>query len=78
MPNGLCDLRALSLLIILLALYPQEYTQLCTADKNLALYWVGLQIHQIQNANGQVNYIAAPRAELMPEIYARKWAQLSA
>lgn len=40
--NALADLRAIELLIHLFALFPNVPTLLCTADRNLALFWMGI------------------------------------
>lgn len=46
--NALCDLRALELFVYTLALFPKLPTTLCTKDRHLALFWVGLGIHNIR------------------------------
>jgi hypothetical protein len=40
--NALVDLRALSMLMKFFALFPRERAMFCTTDRELALFWVGL------------------------------------
>lgn len=46
--NVLCDLRALELFVYTLSLFPELPATLCTKDRHLALFWVGLGIHNIR------------------------------
>ncbi len=49
--NALCDLRALELLLRVQALFPGHSAALWTRDRNLALFWAGLDI--VENSSGQ-------------------------
>jgi len=64
--NALADLRSLEILINLPALYPEERPALLTADKALALFWVGIQAHPLWRTDEGVSFYLAPLEELLP------------
>ncbi|OWK19755.1 hypothetical protein AJ88_39430 [Mesorhizobium amorphae CCBAU 01583] len=41
--NALADLRSLEIFMYILALFPDQHVMLCTADRNMALFWAGLR-----------------------------------
>src|SRR5207248_5014425 len=41
--NGLADLRSLEMLIHIFGLFPNMPAMLCTADRDLALFWTGIR-----------------------------------
>jgi len=71
--NALCDLRSLDILILLMAYFPTEATQLCTADKNLALFWCGLEVDDMVREEDGVSYSISPHTALLPDAYAQRW-----
>lgn len=46
--NALSDIRALELLAVCYAAWPADSWMLCTADKDLALFWSGIQCHNFR------------------------------
>jgi hypothetical protein len=71
--NALCDLRSLELLVCSLAFFPEERTQLCTADKNLALFWCGLQLSDIERGAQGATFKVHPHLALIPEEIEDLW-----
>jgi hypothetical protein len=77
--NALSDLQALDLLLYCLAFFPEMQTQLCTADRNLALFWVGAGVSDIHRNGDGISFTMGPNDAILPEIYAERWAaQLAA
>ncbi|MGN6422550.1 MAG: hypothetical protein ACTHLA_04480 [Asticcacaulis sp.] len=74
--NAVCDLKSLEILVQAFAQFPNENTQLCTADKDLALFWTGLQVSDVSFADAGVDMTLTPRTELLPDPYAQRWASL--
>lgn len=72
--NALSDIRSLEILLNLLALFPDQHIQLCTADRDLALFWVGLQLSSITRDGAGVRFTLAPNAALLPAPYGERWA----
>lgn len=72
--NALSDLQALDLLLYSLALAPQMHTQLCTADRNLALFWVGAGASDIAREGDGIRFTLTPHDALLPEAYAQRWS----
>lgn len=64
--NALADLRSLEILINLYANYPDERPTLFTADKALALFWVGIQAHSFRRSGDGLSFDLAPVEELLP------------
>jgi len=64
--NALADLRSLEILINLYTLFPEERPALFTADKALALFWVGIQAHSFRRTTDGVSYDLAPVEALLP------------
>lgn len=72
--NALSDLQALDLLLYCLAFFPDTHTQLCTADRNLALYWVGAGASDtVRDGNG-IQFTLTPHEAILPKYYAERWA----
>ena len=71
--NALADLRSLELLIAIFARYPGEVTQLCTADKALALFWCGIGVSDIMLADDSVAFEMTPVEALLPGDSHEKW-----
>lgn len=72
--NALSDIRSLEILLNLLALFPAQQIQLCTADRDLALFWVGLQLSSITHDGAGVRFTLSPNAALLPAPYGARWA----
>lgn len=64
--NALADLRAIELFIAMLSCFPDEAIQLCTADKNLALLWVGIQASNFARVGAGFTYDMTPVDDLFP------------
>ena len=71
--NALCDLQSLDLLLYCLAFFPEMHTQLCTADRNLALFWVGAAASDIAREGGDIRFTMTPHYAILPEVYAERW-----
>lgn len=72
--NALSDLQALDLLLYCLACFPEMHTQLCTADRNLALFWVGANASDIHRQGDGLRFTMTPHEAVLPESYAARWA----
>ena len=72
--NALSDLQALDLLLYCLAFFPDMHTQLCTADRNLALFWVGAGASDIAQEGSGIRFTMTPHDAVLPEGYAQRWA----
>lgn len=73
--NALSDLRALEMLLHCLAVFPDFETQLCTKDRQLALFWVGAGISEIEQVGTSVRCSITPHPAILPEPYAERWAK---
>jgi hypothetical protein len=71
--NALADLRALDIFINLCALWPEHLPRLCTADKDLALFWTGLRVTNIAAKRGGATFDLSPVEALLPAKYATRW-----
>lgn len=71
--NALADLRAIELFIAMLGYFPGEAIQLCTADKNLALFWVGIQASNFTRTGTSCTYDMMPVDELFPPSTGLAW-----
>ena len=70
--NAVCDLNALELLVHFLAFFPNDAPQICTADRYLSLFWVGIDACDIQRFGDGVGFSLRPHPAILPEI--RRWA----
>lgn len=66
--NALADLRSLELFMHLLAAFPDEEILLCTADKDLVLFWAGIRPSELSMVNGVFSGKFSPIEELLPSI----------
>jgi hypothetical protein len=73
--NALSDLRSLDILLLSLAMVPDHDTQLCTADRPLALFWVGMCISEIRLDGRGATYSMTPHEAVLPDAYAARWAE---
>ncbi|HEX3860366.1 MAG TPA: hypothetical protein VHY35_01585 [Stellaceae bacterium] len=64
--NALADLLALEMLVHVFALFPQAPIQLCTADKDLALFWTGMRASNFKIIGGSASCTLAPVEQLFP------------
>lgn len=69
--NALCDIRSLEMLIQGLCTFPNVDLQLCTQDRDLALFWCSLQIPDFDDNDGY--YHIKPHPALLPAQYAERW-----
>ncbi len=72
--NALSDLQALELLLYSFVYVPDAITQLCTADRNLALFWVGANVTDVVRVGDGIRFTMAPHEAILPEPYAQRWA----
>lgn len=70
--NALADLRSLEILMHIFAIWPDQPVMLCTADKDLALFWVGLLASKFEHRPGSISFDINPVA-LMPRISTEQW-----
>lgn len=66
--NALADLRALEVLIALLTLFPHQRLMLCTGDKDLALFWTGIQASDFAWIDGHASFKLSPVEDLLPGV----------
>ena len=84
--NALSDLSGPDLLLYCLAFFPNMHTQLCTADRNLALFWVGAGASDIKRIGDGIEFTMTlmrpfyrevmpnagqPRSRPLPELICR-------
>jgi hypothetical protein len=74
--NALADLRALELLMHLFAQFPDEKMTICTADKDLALFWSGIRAREFKIVDGKLTFVVAPVEGLLPGITERSRIRL--
>lgn len=72
--NALADLNALDILIYCLALYPGFQTQVCTGDRNLALFWVGAGASDFAPHGSGITCTFTPHEAILPDAYAERWS----
>lgn len=72
--NALADLRALEVMMCLFALYPHEKLMLCTGDKDLALFWAGIQAHDFRWSGEHASFSISPVDDLLPNVSAAQIA----
>lgn len=73
--NALSDLRALEILMCLFGQFPNQNLMLWTSDKNLALFWVGLNASNFAFRDGRWYFKVAP-TELLPGITEKQWQDI--
>lgn len=66
--NALSDLRSLKLLSALIASLPDHTPTFCTADKSLALFWVGLEGRDFKHTGNKMSYSFSLSDRLFPGI----------
>lgn len=71
--NALSDLRSLEILICLYAMFPHEPIQLCTADRDLALMWCGIQASNFQLGPRGATFDMSPVQALLPGAALELW-----
>lgn len=72
--NPLADLRALEILAALFALFPQENIQLCTEDRALARFWLGIRASNFRRDGNEFTFDLAPTEDLLPGETGQWWA----
>ena len=73
--NALADLNALEVLLYRITLYPKMQTQLCTGDRNLALFWAGIGADDFERDGKGMRCTFTPHPAILPECYAERWAE---
>ncbi len=64
--NALADLRSLEILMSMLGAFPNQRLLLCTGDRDLALFWVGIRANNLAWRNEQLHFKLSPVEELLP------------
>lgn len=72
--NALADLQSLEVMMCLFALYPNDRLMLCTGDRDLALFWAGVQAYEFTWSNGYASFKMSPVVELLPDVSAAQMA----
>lgn len=77
--NALSDLNFMKIMLYCIAMFPDAAPQFCTGDRNMALFWVGLNAHKIaNNAEGKgITYRLDLHPEILPPKLAARWNQES-
>ncbi len=70
---SLADLRSLEVLMHIFAIWPDQRVMLCTADKDMALFWTGLRASNFMYQAGRMSFDVDPAA-LLPGISSQQWA----
>src|SRR3546814_12475561 len=70
--NALCDLRAINYLLHCAARYPELPIQLCTGDRDLALFWTALGASS-RLEGGSLTIDMVPHRELLPPEFLDRW-----
>ena len=70
--NALTDIQSLELFACMLATSPTDPLMLCTADKDLALFWVGLNANDFRWIDGHLRFELNP-ISLLPTTVASLW-----
>ncbi|MDE8653895.1 hypothetical protein [Novosphingobium album (ex Liu et al. 2023)] len=71
--NALSDLRSLKLLMYCFACYPEENTQLCTQDRHLAHFWVGIGASDFRLVGKGLRCSMTPHEAILPGPYCQRW-----
>ncbi|MGC9370855.1 MAG: hypothetical protein ACP5DX_15055 [Paracoccaceae bacterium] len=71
--NALADLRSLEVLVHIFTIFPDEDVQLCTADKNLALFWTGIRASNFTRSGPRVSFDLDPVEQILPSHMQDKW-----
>jgi len=74
--NAVSDLRMLELFACYLSLFPSQSFALCTGDKNLALFWAGIQASNFRWIGTFANYKVSPVEDLLPGLSTRQRASI--
>ena len=70
--NALCDLRAINYLLHCTARFPELHIQLCTGDRDLALFWTALGASPRMDGDS-VMIDMVPHRDLMPPEFLDRW-----
>ncbi len=71
--NALADLRSIELLLALFALFPEQRVMLCTADRDLALFWAGIRASDFSSDAGRASFNLSPSDALLPGDALARW-----
>ncbi|CAN5499152.1 hypothetical protein BH10PSE4_BH10PSE4_30120 [soil metagenome] len=71
--NALSDLHAIQLLINCMAIYPDQPMQLCTRDRGMALFWVGMGVADITFEDSRARFNLDPVEALLPGAAMEQW-----
>ena len=70
--NALADLRSLELLMHIFAIWPDQRVMLCTANKDLALFWSGIRASNFVRHGGHISF-DVDAAALFPSVTQEQW-----
>lgn len=74
--NALADLRSLEILMSLFGLFPDQKLMLCTSDRDMALFWVGLRASDFDWTGEHPKFNLSPVDDLLPSITPAQWASV--
>jgi hypothetical protein len=73
--NAATDIQSLELFASMLAISPPDELMMCTSDKDLALFWVGLNANNFRWIDDHLRYELSPTS-LFPTSMEHLWATL--
>jgi hypothetical protein len=76
--NALADLRSIKLLMSVFALFPEQRAMLCTSDRDLALFWLGIRPSDFRNDGGRASFNLSPTSDLLPGNALAQWRAVAA
>jgi hypothetical protein len=71
--NSLADLRSLEVLMDVFAIFPNQRVMLCTADKNLALFWSGIRASNFVRLTDNTSFDFDRSSDLFPGVTKEQW-----
>lgn len=71
--NALADLRSIKLLMSFFALFPKQRAMLCTSDRDMALFWLGIRASDFRNDGGHASFSLSPTGDLLPGNALARW-----
>jgi hypothetical protein len=71
--NALRDLCSIEILVDGFSRYPDQPMQLCTADRQMALFWAGTGASKFDHSDGATTIGLSPVSEMFPEPFWKEW-----
>jgi hypothetical protein len=76
--NALADLRSISILMGFFAFFPEQRAMLCTSDRDLALFWLGIRPSNFSTDGGRASFVLTPTCDLFPHDALDQWRAVAA